>query len=85
MAIDLEGAQGDLTDTRHVVWTRNRNTPYVTDLSGTTVVLTHEQSPKAVAVNRLNESVSASAAIEGDAIFIRGKTHLYCIGHPSGQ
>jgi outer membrane protein assembly factor BamB len=134
--INLEGAVGDITDTQHVLWTRNRGTPYVpsmllyddalyflthyqnvmtrvdgptgqnqpgtirlgalgniyaspvaangyvyvTDLSGTTVVLSHEANPKIVAVNRLDESISASAAIEGDELFLRGDRHLYCIG-----
>ena len=136
IAINLQDAHGDLTDTKHVAWTRTRNTPYVpsmllyddflyflshyqniitrvhgpsgkdepgplrlgelgniyaspvaangfvyvTDLSGTTVVLSHEQTPKTVAVNRLDESISASAAIEEDEIFLRGEKHLFCIG-----
>jgi outer membrane protein assembly factor BamB len=135
IAINLEGASGDLTDTKHVIWTRTRATPYVpsmllyddslyflthyqnvmtrvhgptgkdqpgtirlghlgniysspvaangklyfTDLSGTTMVLTHEASPKLVSVNRLDEPISASAAIEGDEIFLRGEKHLFCI------
>ncbi|HXX95149.1 MAG TPA: PQQ-binding-like beta-propeller repeat protein [Planctomycetota bacterium] len=29
LAIRLEGAQGDLTGTDHVIWTRDRHTPYV--------------------------------------------------------
>ncbi len=136
LAINLEDAHGDLTDTRHVAWTRTRNTPYVpsmllyddflyflshyqnimtrvhgpggedqpgpfrlgplgniysspvaanghiyvTDLSGTTLVLSHEPTPKTVATNRLDEPICASAAIEGDEIFLRGEKHLYCIG-----
>lgn len=136
LAINIEGAQGDLTDTKHVVWTRVRGTPYVpsmllyedtlyflshyqnvltrvhgpsgkdqpgalrldglsniyaspvaanghvyvTDLSGTTIVLRHEPALRTVAVNRLGESVSASAAIEGEEIFLRGEKHLFCIG-----
>jgi outer membrane protein assembly factor BamB len=142
MAINLQGAQGDLTNTKHLAWTRIRGTPYVpsmllyddalyflthyqnimtrvdgpsgkdqpgvlrlgelgniysspvaanghiyvTDLDGTTLVLSHETTPKLVAVNRLNESISASAAIEGDEIFLRGDDHLFCIGSrsPSG-
>jgi hypothetical protein len=136
MAINLDGAQGDLTDTKRVVWTRNRGTPYVpsmllyedtlyflthyqnvltrvdgptgvnqpgtirlgdlgniyaspvaangyvyvTDLSGTTVVLSHTPVPQVIAVNRLDETISASAALEGDEIFLRGEKHLYCIG-----
>ena len=58
---------------------------YVTDLSGTTVVLSHEQTPKTVAVNRLDESISASAAIEGDEIFLRGEKHLFCIAAESSS
>jgi outer membrane protein assembly factor BamB len=136
MAINLQGAQGDLTNTKHMAWTRIRGTPYVpsmllyddalyflthyqnlmtrvdgpsgkdqpgvfrlgelgniysspvaanghvyvTDLDGTTMVLSHETTPKLVAVNRLNESISASAAIDGDEIFLRGDDHLFCIG-----
>jgi outer membrane protein assembly factor BamB len=136
MAINLQGAQGDLTNTKHMVWTRIRGTPYVpsmllyddalyflthyqnvmtrvhgpsgkdqpgvlrlgelgdiysspvaanghvyvTDLTGTTMVLTHETTPKLVAVNRLHEPISASAAIEGDEMFLRGDKHLFCIG-----
>jgi len=136
MAIDLKDAQGDLTDTKHVVWSRTRGTPYVpsmllvddalyylshyqnvmtrvdgptgkdqpgpirlfqlgniysspvaangniyvTDLSGTTVVLSHDPTPRLVSVNRLDESISASSAIDGDEIFLRGEKHLFCIG-----
>lgn len=53
---------------------------YITDLSGTTMVISHEPTPKVVAVNRLQEPISASAAIESDEIFLRGETHLSCIG-----
>ena len=52
---------------------------YVTDLRGTTVVITHTEIPRTVAVNRLAESISASAAIVQGEIFLRGETHLYCI------
>jgi outer membrane protein assembly factor BamB len=53
---------------------------YVTDLSGTTVVLSHEPNPRIVAVNHLDESISASAAIDEDVVFLRGEKHLFCIG-----
>jgi outer membrane protein assembly factor BamB len=56
---------------------------YVTDRNGTTVVFSHGSTPKTVAVNRLDEPVSASAAIERDEIFLRGEKHLYCIGTPA--
>jgi outer membrane protein assembly factor BamB len=136
IAIDLVGAKGDLTSTKHVLWLRTRGTPYVpsmllyedhlyflshyqnvvtrvhgptgddrpgavrlsqleniyaspvaadgriyiTDLSGNTAVLSHEATPKILTVNRLDEPVSASAAIEGAEIFLRGEKHLFCVG-----
>ena len=136
MAIDLNGAVGDITNSSHVLWSRTRGTPYVpsmllyddalyflthyqnvltrvhgptgkespkpirlgslgniyaspvgangfvyvTDLSGTTEVITHAEQPRTVAVNRLDESVSASLAIIGNEILIRGERNLYCIG-----
>jgi hypothetical protein len=52
---------------------------YVTDLDGVTLVLTHSQIPRLVAVNRLGEKVSASAAIVDREIFLRGDKHLFCI------
>lgn len=52
---------------------------YVTDLDGSTQVITHSDVPRAVSLNRLNEKVSASAAIVDREIFLRGDKHLYCI------
>lgn len=136
MAIQIEGAAGDLTGTDQVLWSRTRGTPYVpsmllvddgvyflahyqniltrvdlktgaekpgamrlgelssiyaspvgggnyiyiTDLDGTTMVLTKGPNPELVAVNRIDESVNASLAIAGERLFIRGERHLYCIG-----
>ncbi len=135
MAIDLVGATGDITGSKHVLWSRDRGTPYVpsmllyddalyflahyqnvltrvhgptgkdspgairlsslgsiyaspvganghvyiTDLSGTTEVITHAAIPRTVAVNRLNENVNASLAIIDDEILIRGEKNLYCV------
>ena len=53
---------------------------FVTDLDGTTQVLSNTEIPRSVAVNALDESVSASAAIVGGEIFLRGDKHLFCIG-----
>lgn len=53
---------------------------YVTDLTGTTEVITHAPIPRTVAVNRLDENVNASLAFAGDEILIRGEKNLYCIG-----
>lgn len=52
---------------------------YVTDLDGRTVVLSHDDKPKVLAVNTLEEEFAASAAIVGRELFLRGKSHLYCI------
>ena len=52
---------------------------FVTDLAGTTAVITNEEIPRPVAVNRLDEAVNASLALVDEEIFIRGTQHLYCI------
>ncbi len=136
LAIRLEGAKGDITGTKHVLWERKRGTPYVpspllygnslyvlhhyqgilsrlniktgedqggpfrlgpitnvyaspvgaagrvylTDRDGSTLVISHgEKMPKALAVNHLDDTFSASAAIVGRELFLRGERHLYCI------
>ncbi len=43
------------------------------------MVITATSDPKLVSTNTLSEPVSASLAIAGDQIFIRGHQHLYCI------
>ena len=52
---------------------------YVTDLDGTTLVISHAEVPRVIAVNRLNEGVNASAAIVGREMFLRGEKSLYCL------
>jgi len=52
---------------------------YVTDLDGNTIVLSHGDNPKILALNRLDETISASAAVAGREIFLRGESHLYCL------
>lgn len=52
---------------------------YVTDLDGSTMVFSAEETPEVLAVNQLNESFSASAAIVGDALYLRGERFLYCL------
>jgi outer membrane protein assembly factor BamB len=136
LAIRLNGARGDITGTRQVVWTRRRGTPYVpspllygdvlynlqhyqgvvacvdartgedrggpfrleaitdvyaspvgaagrvyiTSRDGVTAVIRHgDQTPRLLAVNRLDDSFSASAALGGRELFLRGERYLYCI------
>jgi outer membrane protein assembly factor BamB len=57
---------------------------YVTDLDGKTIVVSHDDRPKVLAVNILDEEFAASAAIVGRELFLRGKTHLYCIADDAG-
>jgi len=135
LAIRLDGAEGDITGTDHVMWSRFRGTPYVpspllveeslyflahyqgimtrvnartgvdrpgamrlgglgniyaspvaaanrvyiTDLDGATLVISHADRPQVLALNQLNDSFSASAAIVGRELFLRGQRYLYCI------
>ena len=52
---------------------------YVTDLSGTTAVLSHAAEPRVLATNHLDDSFAASPAAAGDALFLRGEHFLYCL------
>ncbi|MCC9656232.1 outer membrane protein assembly factor BamB family protein [Rhodopirellula halodulae] len=52
---------------------------YFTGRDGTTLVLKHGNEFQTVATNELEEEIDASPAIVGDEIFLRGKSHLYCI------
>ena len=55
---------------------------YVTDRNGKTLVLSSDAEPGALALNELDDRFSASAALAGDAMFLRGEKFLYCIGEP---
>lgn len=135
LAIRLEGAEGDISGTDAVVWSRDRDTPYVPSpvlyddtlcylkhyqglltcvraktgktlfgprrlpdvsnvyaspvgaaerlyvvgLGGTTVVLERGPELQVLARNSLDDSFSASSALAGDEIYLRGERHLYCI------
>ena len=136
LAIELEGAAGDLTKTGdHILWSRIQRTPYVpspllygdalyflghyqpmltrlvaksgdeptgpfrlfglrnlyaspvaadgriylTDLEGTTLVLSADETPKTLARNQLDDSFAASPVLVGSEIYLRGRHHLYCI------
>ncbi len=52
---------------------------YVSDLDGNTMVLSHEEKPRELALNHLNDVFAASAAIVGHELFLRGERFLYCI------
>jgi outer membrane protein assembly factor BamB len=52
---------------------------YVTDLEGLTVVLDAGDDPKVLARNRLADGFSASAALAGRELFLRGEKSIYCL------
>jgi outer membrane protein assembly factor BamB len=56
---------------------------YVTSRDGTTAVLQHGGLFALLATNTLDDSFAASPAIAGDALFLRGERHLYCLARPS--
>jgi outer membrane protein assembly factor BamB len=135
VAIQLDGAQGDLTATDHVVWQTNQRTPYVpspllyqgklyflnhyqailscldaatgkkhagpfrlgalrnlyaspvaakdrlylTDREGATMVLQLGEAIQPLALNELDDVISASPALAGKDLFLRGERYLYAI------
>ncbi len=52
---------------------------YITDLDGATIVVQSGELPRLLALNHVSEPVSASAAIAGRELFLRGEKHLYCL------
>lgn len=52
---------------------------YITGRDGSTVVLKHDKDNATLAVNRLDDSFSASAALAGRELFLRGEKFLYNI------
>ncbi len=55
---------------------------YISDRNGVTAVLEKGPVFRQLATNTLNESFSASAAIAGKELYLRGQTMLYCIAEP---
>ena len=52
---------------------------YFCDLEGRTLVLSHEETPRPLQSNQLDDSFAASPALAGDELFLRGRKFLYCI------
>jgi outer membrane protein assembly factor BamB len=52
---------------------------YVTDRDGTTLVAEAGSELRVLAQNQLDDSFSASPAIAGDELFLRGERSLYCL------
>ncbi len=54
---------------------------YITSRDGVTAVLSHDRRTETIAVNRLSDSFSASAAAAGADLFLRGERFLYCLSN----
>ena len=52
---------------------------YITGRDGVTVVLRHDRENATLAVNRLDDVFSASAALVDNELYLRGERFLYCI------
>ena len=52
---------------------------YITGRQGATAVIRHDENPEMLALNVLDDGFSASAAIAGKELFLRGERYLYCI------
>jgi hypothetical protein len=55
---------------------------YIAARDGVTVVLRHDRDNSVLAVNRLDDSFSASPALVGRELYLRGERFLYCIAEP---
>ncbi|MDP1561285.1 MAG: PQQ-like beta-propeller repeat protein [Pirellulaceae bacterium] len=55
---------------------------YFCSREGVVVVIKHGDTGEVLAINEMGETIDASPAIVGDQLFIRGDTHLFCIGAP---
>jgi len=53
---------------------------YITNEDGHTFVLAKGAEYKLIAENDVNEQVMATAAISGDVLYLRGRSHLFAIG-----
>jgi outer membrane protein assembly factor BamB len=81
--------------TGDLVWTEDLGSPvtaspilidgkiYTISEDGIVYVFPAATSFKLLAKNTLGEAVSATPAVSDSRLFIRGKTHLFCIGKPS--
>ena len=54
---------------------------FLPDRDGNVVVFKHGTELKVLAINQLDDGFSASPAIVGDQIYLRGHRYLYCIAN----
>ena len=53
---------------------------YFVDRSGVTLIIANEAEPKPLGLNQLDDTFSATPALVGNEIFLRGEKFLYSIG-----
>ena len=53
---------------------------YVVNEEGTVTVIRPGDKPKVLAVNAMGETVLATPAVAGGALYLRSDRHLWCIG-----
>ena len=58
---------------------------YVLGQRGGAVVLKRAAELQVLSQSRLDDSFAASPAIVGDALYLRGREHLYCIARDSAK
>jgi hypothetical protein len=58
---------------------------YFVDLDGTTLVVSHGDELRPLAINRLDDVLSASPALVGNEIYLRGAKYLYCIAEETDR
>ena len=58
---------------------------YIADRSGTTVVVRRGAKLEVLARNSLDDSFSASPAIVGEELYLRGERRLYCIAEDGDE
>jgi len=52
---------------------------FITDRDGITLVVSETEMPRMLSANRLDDRFSASLALAGSEIFLRGEKFLYCV------
>ena len=52
---------------------------YVSGHNGVTIVISHDDQAQILALNRLDDSFSASPIAVDRELYLRGEKHLYCI------
>jgi len=52
---------------------------YIADREGATLVISHGDQPEVLALNKLEDSFSASPATAGRELFLRGEHRLFCL------